>query len=80
MECVFFAGHRNQMAPIVIQLADQYIHWCRTTDDGGVMTIRGVPTLVGLLDDQRGECSRTTLHWSMFKVGGRPIPESCSAW
>lgn len=32
-------------------LADRYIHCCRTTDDGGVLIITGVPFLIKLLDD-----------------------------
>jgi hypothetical protein len=30
---------------------DRYIHCCRTTPDGGIIIITGVPFLIKLLDD-----------------------------
>ncbi|KAF8146181.1 hypothetical protein K438DRAFT_1781221 [Mycena galopus ATCC 62051] len=31
--------------------AERYVHCCRTTDDGGILVITGVPFLIELLDD-----------------------------
>jgi hypothetical protein len=32
-------------------LADRYIHCCKTTPDGDLLIVTGVPFLIGLLDD-----------------------------